>query len=88
MPMTAFRYTAVRDLCAITHANASIAMLVSPQYTRVPQLQVVAALRYVTAGSYSQYIREMLAGLPESEDKEAIMAMVEAGRNDSLRYRV
>lgn len=46
-------------------------------YEGTTQLQVVAALRYVTAGSYSQYIREMLAGLPESEDKEAIMAMVE-----------
>jgi alkylation response protein AidB-like acyl-CoA dehydrogenase len=46
-------------------------------YEGTTQLQVVAALRYVTAGSYSQYIREMLAGLPESEDKEAIMAMVD-----------
>jgi alkylation response protein AidB-like acyl-CoA dehydrogenase len=46
-------------------------------YEGTTQLQVVAALRYVTAGSYLQYVREMLSGLPESEEKEAIMAMVD-----------
>jgi len=46
-------------------------------YEGTTQLQVVAALRYVTAGSYLQYVREMLSGLPESKEKEAIMAMVD-----------
>lgn len=46
-------------------------------YEGTTQLQVVAALRNVTAGSYLQYVREMLSGLPESEEKEAIMDMVD-----------
>ncbi len=46
-------------------------------YEGTTQLQEVAALRYVTAGSYLQYVREMLSGLPESKEKEAIMAMVD-----------
>ncbi len=46
-------------------------------YEGTTQLQVVAALRYVTSGVYSQYVKDMLATLPESESKVAISAMVE-----------
>ena len=37
----------------------------------------MAALRYVTSGVYSQYVKDMLATLPESESKAAIAAMVD-----------
>ena len=46
-------------------------------YEGTTQLQVVAALRYVTSGVYSQYVKDMLATLPDSEIKAAIGAMVE-----------
>ncbi len=46
-------------------------------YEGTTQLQVVAALRYVTSGVYSQYVKDMLATLPDSEIKAAISAMVE-----------
>lgn len=46
-------------------------------YEGTTQLQVVAALRYVTSGVYSQYVKDMLATLPESDSKAAISAMVE-----------
>ena len=46
-------------------------------YEGTTQLQVVAALRYVTSGVYSQYVKDMLATLPESDSKAAITAMVE-----------
>ena len=46
-------------------------------YEGTTQLQVVAALRYVTSGVYSQYVKDMLATLPDSESKAAINAMVE-----------
>ena len=46
-------------------------------YEGTTQLQVVAALRYVTSGVYSQYVKDMLATLPESDVKAAITAMVE-----------
>ena len=46
-------------------------------YEGTTQLQVVAALRYVTSGVYSQYVKDMLATLPDSEGKTAISAMVE-----------
>lgn len=46
-------------------------------YEGTTQLQVVAALRYVTGGVYSQYVKDMLATLPDSESKAAISAMVE-----------
>lgn len=46
-------------------------------YEGTTQLQVVAALRYVTSGVYSQYVKDMLATLPDSETKAAISAMVE-----------
>ena len=46
-------------------------------YEGTTQLQVVAALRYVTSGVYSQYVKDMLATLPESESKAAIAAMVD-----------
>ncbi len=46
-------------------------------YEGTTQLQVVAALRYVTSGVYSQYVKDMLATLPDSESKTAISAMVE-----------
>ena len=39
-------------------------------------MQVVAALRYVTSGVYSQYVKDMLATLPESESKAVINDMV------------
>ena len=45
-------------------------------YEGTTQLQVVAALRYVTSGVYSQYVKDMLATLPESESKAAINDMV------------
>ena len=45
-------------------------------YEGTTQLQVVAALRYVTSGVYSQYAKDMLATLPDSESKAAINAMV------------
>jgi len=46
-------------------------------YEGTTQLQVVAALRYVTSGVYSQYVKDMLATLPESDSKAAISALVE-----------
>ena len=46
-------------------------------YEGTTQLQVVAALRYVTSGVYSQYVKDMLATLPDSEIKATITAMVE-----------
>ena len=46
-------------------------------YEGTTQLQVVAALRYVTSGVYSQFVKDMLATLPESESKAAISALVE-----------
>ena len=46
-------------------------------YEGTTQLQVVAALRYVTSGVYSQYVKDMLATLPESDIKAAITCMVE-----------
>ena len=46
-------------------------------YEGTTQLQVVAALRYVTSGVYSQYVKDMLATLSDSESKTAISAMVE-----------
>ena len=46
-------------------------------YEGTTQLQVVAALRYVTSGVYSQYVKDMLATLPESDSKAATSAMVE-----------
>ena len=46
-------------------------------YEGTTQLQVVAALRYVTSGVYSQYVKDMLVTLPESDNKAAITSMVE-----------
>ena len=46
-------------------------------YEGTTQLQVVAALRYVTSGVYSQYVKDMLVTLPESDSKAAITALVE-----------
>ena len=46
-------------------------------YEGTTQLQVVAALRYVTSGVYSQFVKDMLATLPDSESKSAISALVE-----------
>ena len=46
-------------------------------YEGTTQLQVVAALRYVTSGVYSQYVKDMLTTLPESDNKAVIAAMVE-----------
>ena len=46
-------------------------------YEGTTQLQVVAALRYVTSGVYSQYVKDMLATLSESDNKAVIAAMVE-----------
>jgi len=46
-------------------------------YEGTTQLQVVAALRYVTSGVYSQFVKDMLATLPGSESKTAINALVE-----------
>ena len=45
-------------------------------YEGTTQLQVVAALRYVTSGVYSQYVKDMLATLPESDSKAATNDMV------------
>ena len=45
-------------------------------YEGTTQLQVVAALRYVTSGVYSQYVKDMLATLPESDNKATINDMV------------
>lgn len=46
-------------------------------YEGTTQLQVVAALRYVTSGVYSQFVKDMLATLPDSDSKAAISALVE-----------
>ena len=46
-------------------------------YEGTTQLQVVAALRYVTSGVYSQYVKDMLATLPDSESKATISSLVE-----------
>ena len=46
-------------------------------YEGTTQLQVVAALRYVTSGVYSQYVKDMLATLPDSDTKSVIAGMVE-----------
>ena len=45
-------------------------------YEGTTQLQVVAALRYVTSGVYSQYVKDMLATLPDSDSKAVINEMV------------
>ena len=45
-------------------------------YEGTTQLQVVAALRYVTSGVYSQYVKDMLATLPDSDSKAIINEMV------------
>ena len=55
-------------------------------YEGTTQLQVVAALRYVTSGVYSQYVKDMLATLPESDAKAAITAMV--GKLDAMTAHV
>lgn len=41
-------------------------------YEGTTQLQVVAALRYVTSGVYAQYVREMLSEMPDSAQKAVI----------------
>ncbi len=46
-------------------------------YEGTTQLQVVAALRYVTSGVYSQFVKDMLATLPDSDCKAVISALVE-----------
>ncbi len=46
-------------------------------YEGTTQLQVVAALRYVTSGVYSQFVKDMLATLPDSESKAAISALTQ-----------
>jgi len=46
-------------------------------YEGTTQLQVVAALRYVTSGVYSQFVKDMLATLPDSESKAVISALAE-----------
>ena len=46
-------------------------------YEGTTQLQVVAALRYVTSGVYSQFVKDMLATLPDSESKAAICTLIE-----------
>ena len=45
-------------------------------YEGTTQLQVVAALRYVTSGVYSQYVKDMLATMSESDSKAVINEMV------------
>jgi hypothetical protein len=55
-------------------------------YEGTTQLQVVAALRYVTSGVYSQYVKDMLATLPDSESKAAIVSLVE--KLDSMTAHV
>ena len=51
-------------------------------YEGTTQLQVVAALRYVTSGTYSQFAKDILAELPDSQDKTAILDMV--GKLDAM----
>ena len=51
-------------------------------YEGTTQLQVVAALRYVTGGTYSQFVKDILAALPDSQDKTAILDMV--GKLDAM----
>ena len=46
-------------------------------YEGTTQLQVVAALRYVTSGVYSQYVKDMLATLSDSDAKTEIAGLVE-----------
>ncbi len=41
-------------------------------YEGTTQLQVVAALRYVTSGVYAQFVREMLSAMPDSDQKASI----------------
>lgn len=55
-------------------------------YEGTTQLQVVAALRYVTSGVYAQYVREMLSEMPDSDQKSAIDAMT--GRLEEMTAHV
>jgi hypothetical protein len=45
-------------------------------YEGTTQLQVVAALRYVTGGTYSQFTKDTLESLADSAQKSAILDMV------------
>ena len=45
-------------------------------YEGTTQLQVVAALRYVTGGTYSQFAKDTLEGLADSAEKSTILEMV------------
>lgn len=45
-------------------------------YEGTTQLQVVAALRYVTGGTYSQFVKDILESLADSAEKSAILDMV------------
>ena len=45
-------------------------------YEGTTQLQVVAALRYVTGGTYSQFAKDTLESLADSAQKSAILEMV------------
>lgn len=45
-------------------------------YEGTTQLQVVAALRYVTGGTYSQFAKETLESLADSAQKSTILEMV------------
>jgi hypothetical protein len=45
-------------------------------YEGTTQLQVVAALRYVTGGTYSQFAKDTLESLADSKEKSAILEMV------------
>ena len=45
-------------------------------YEGTTQLQVVAALRYVTGGTYSQFTKDTLESLADSAQKSAILEMV------------
>lgn len=45
-------------------------------YEGTTQLQVVAALRYVTSGTYAQLAKDMLLELPELDSKQTILTMV------------
>ena len=45
-------------------------------YEGTTQLQVVAALRYVTGGTYSQFAKDTLESLADSAQKSTILEMV------------
>ena len=45
-------------------------------YEGTTQLQVVAALRYVTGGTYSQFAKDILEPLADSVEKSAVLGMV------------